>query len=615
MNRLSSATCDATHRQIGTSSKSSKNSSEVSRAKLKSPTGEERGRRRTSLLFLLFLLLVPICLCVASQVALLNLFMAQADEGVGSRLLADYATWAPQAINPLRPELIGTIRADQLTLAANAPGAGTLVPFVTGPGGTQIAGVGTPTPTVPLSPSASATPATLTATATPFLVFFPATDTPAGLPSATLSPFFTNTPVPPPPTPIPQADLAITKTDGITTLFPGGGLTYTIVVRNNGPAQVGNARVQDTFPAAISLATWACSSSPGSNCDTASGSGSINVTVDLLVTGTATFTVTVTTNAASPGCGTLVNTATVTPPPTRADPNLANNTATDIDTFANCADLEITKTDSADPVMFGNTFTYTITVTNHGPDSAANVIVTDGLSQVNWPPVAAVAPTVNSVTPSQGGCAAFPCNLGTILSGNSATITVSVTANTAGPITNAVAVSSSATDPGVFSNSASEPTDVRHKIVIDLFWFSSTGDTTADLDLIVVDASGQSINRFTLCDVDGINCLPAASPSNGEFSADVNCASPPGPVPSIASNNETAFWTTVGGPAGTYSITANYYQTCAGTQTIDWAVTVTVDNVLIQTYSAQASGIFFPPTTPLPGFPTTCTIGATVSCP
>ena len=601
----------------------------LSRAALKAPSGDERARRRNWLLLALALLLIPICLCVASQLALYNLGMNQANEDVVSRLAADYATWQPDSFNPLRPELIGTIRADQLTFAANSPALGTLVPFLPGPGSTQVANLPTGV-TLTAQPSTTADTPTTTPTATNIIIFFPATNTPT-LSPVTATAAATVTPPPPLPTSaptlsLPQANLSITKTDGVAALNPGDGLTYTIVVTNNGPANVNNALVQDAFPAAILTASWTCAASAGSLCDTPVGAGNINHTVDLLSGGTATFTVTVTTDSAASGV--LSNTATVTPPANRVDPNMANNTATDADTF-NSADLEITKTGSASMVMFGDTFSYTITVTNHGPNTATNVIVTDTLSQVNWPPVAAASPSVSLLTfaPNPNGCAGFPCNLGSIPNGGSATITFRATANTAGPITNAVAVSADQADPGAFANADSELTDVRHKVVIELFWYSSnppppaSNDTTADLDLIIIDPSGQTVARSTLCDGNGMSCFPALFPSFGEFSEDINCDGN-GTAPTLPSNNETAFWTSVGGPASppAYSITANYYETCAGSGTITWTVTVTVDNVAIVTppsFNGSATGSF-PSAFPFPAFTmltTTCTIGATVSCP
>ena len=60
-----------------------------------------------------------------------------------------------------------------------------------------------------------------------------------------------------------------------------------------------------------------------------------------------------------------------------ADPNGANNSASDIDTVTRSADLSIAKTDSADPVIPGQAFTYTLTVTNAGPSNATALTVSD----------------------------------------------------------------------------------------------------------------------------------------------------------------------------------------------------------------------------------------------
>jgi uncharacterized repeat protein (TIGR01451 family) len=43
------------------------------------------------------------------------------------------------------------------------------------------------------------------------------------------------------------------------------------------------------------------------------------------------------------------------------------------------ADVSISKIDSPDPVCFSNTLTYTLTVTNYGPNQATGVVVTDPL--------------------------------------------------------------------------------------------------------------------------------------------------------------------------------------------------------------------------------------------
>ena len=128
-----------------------------------------------------------------------------------------------------------------------------------------------------------------------------------------------------------QAELAITKTDGVTTAVPGTTTTYTIAVSNGGPSAVTGAVVTDTLPAAITGATWTCVASAGSACGAASGTGSIATTVNLLVGGTATFTVVA--SIAPSATGSLVNTASVAAPAGVTDPTPGNNTATDTDTL------------------------------------------------------------------------------------------------------------------------------------------------------------------------------------------------------------------------------------------------------------------------------------------
>lgn len=62
------------------------------------------------------------------------------------------------------------------------------------------------------------------------------------------------------------------------------------------------------------------------------------------------------------------------------DTNTANNNSSQATTVTNGADLAITKTDSPDPVNGGGRITYTINVTNNGPNDAVGVRVRDTLS-------------------------------------------------------------------------------------------------------------------------------------------------------------------------------------------------------------------------------------------
>ena len=59
------------------------------------------------------------------------------------------------------------------------------------------------------------------------------------------------------------------------------------------------------------------------------------------------------------------------------DPDGSNDSATEGTSVQTEADLSITKTDSADPVLAGTDLTYTLSVTNAGPSDATNVVVSD----------------------------------------------------------------------------------------------------------------------------------------------------------------------------------------------------------------------------------------------
>jgi uncharacterized repeat protein (TIGR01451 family) len=161
-----------------------------------------------------------------------------------------------------------------------------------------------------------------------------------------------------------QADLSITKTDGVASVAPGGSVTYTIVASNGGPGGATGATVADTFPADLTC-TWTCVGAGGGTC-TAAGAGNINDVVNLPSGGSVTYTASCTVSGAANG--TLSNTATVTSPAGVADPDPADNSATDTTTVtALGANVSGTKTVSAGPYNVGGAIVYTITLTNSGP--------------------------------------------------------------------------------------------------------------------------------------------------------------------------------------------------------------------------------------------------------
>lgn len=255
-----------------------------------------------------------------------------------------------------------------------------------------------------------------------------------------------------------NADLAITKTDGVTTATPGGSVTYTITASNAGPSAASGSTVADTFPAALTC-TWTCVSAGGGTC-TASGSGNINDTVNLPSAGSVTYTASCTISAAA--TGSLVNTATVTEPAGVSDPTPANNSATDTDTLAVSADLAITKTDGQTTVGPGATLTYTIVAGNAAGPSDASATVTDTppaeCASFNWTCAGA-----GTATCSASGSGAINDTVSLPVGGSvtyTATCVLAVGVVNA-TVSNTASVSiTGGTDPNPADNSATDQTQV-----------------------------------------------------------------------------------------------------------------------------------------------------------
>ena len=259
------------------------------------------------------------------------------------------------------------------------------------------------------------------------------------------------------------ADLAITKTDGVTSVVPGNATTYTIVVTNNGPSDVTGAKVADVLPAGIASATFTAAGSGGAAGFTASGSGNINDTIDLPVGGAVTYTVVA--NVASNATGTLANTATIAAPAGVTDPVPGNNSSTDIDTLTPQVTLVVAKTDGSSTYTPGGTTTYLVTVTNTGASDAADVTVTDLL-----PPGLTLTANVSCTATGSAGCGLISGSIGDISFGatgakvgagvgNSLVFTVPV-AFAAGMTTNPLQNTATATDVPTGATAADTDSDI-----------------------------------------------------------------------------------------------------------------------------------------------------------
>ena len=241
------------------------------------------------------------------------------------------------------------------------------------------------------------------------------------------------------------AGISITKTADPTTVQSGGTVTFTLNVANSGPSSAQNVIVSDP----IDLSSYSDVSVDPSQgtCDT-TVSCSLGTIVD---NGSATITITATVTA---GASTLTNNASVSS--TTPDPDPSDNSASASINVTTSADLAITKTGEANPNQ-GATTSYTLTVTNNGPNTADGVVVNDSL------------PSQFTATAAGGG--GFDCTLpggpgGTVVctlaslapTGGTPpqiTITGTVAAGTAGQsISDAATVTSNTGDPDQTNNTA-----------------------------------------------------------------------------------------------------------------------------------------------------------------
>ncbi|MCH9646901.1 MAG: carboxypeptidase regulatory-like domain-containing protein [Deltaproteobacteria bacterium] len=158
--------------------------------------------------------------------------------------------------------------------------------------------------------------------------------------------------------------------------------------------------------------------------------------IDLLQGETMTITFQVTVDDPPPaGVTSLVNTGSASygdvPPVTDTATNLLES-----------ADVAVTKT-LVTPGAFveGQTVSFTILVSNNGPLTATNIVVTDTPTNLTL---------VSVASPS---CGALPCIIPSLASGASEAITVTATINGLGDFDNAVTVAADQLDPDLSNNS------------------------------------------------------------------------------------------------------------------------------------------------------------------
>ncbi len=163
-----------------------------------------------------------------------------------------------------------------------------------------------------------------------------------------------------------SADLAITKSVSDATPSVGDFVNFNLAVTNSGPDAATGVVVSDALPSGLTYLT----SDTGAY-NPVAGQWSVG---NLAVGATATLRMTARIDDGTLGL-TIENVATVVPGD-QVDPNLTDNRAT-ASVHMPAADLQVRKTVSNATPAEGDEVTFTITLTNLGPDVALGIAIAD----------------------------------------------------------------------------------------------------------------------------------------------------------------------------------------------------------------------------------------------
>jgi len=322
----------------------------------------------------------------------------------------------------------------------------------------------------------------------------------------------------------PEADLSLSKVASPDPVLAGNDLTYAVTVTNNGPDDASSVTVRDDLP--LELTFGSCNATGGGTCD---GSGNNRtVTFESLPAGTSeTILITARVRDSTPDGASVSNTALMTS--LTSDPNSANDSDTVTVSVIHRADLVMGKVASPDPVVAGASLTYTVTVTNNGPNAASSVTVTDTL------PAELTFVSCNST--GGGVCGGTGNNrtvtFASLAAGVSATITIEATIGAAtlhgATLSNTASATSATFDPNSANNSATATTAVINQ---------------ADLG-VTKTASASAVQVGT--NVTYIITVANSAP-NSALNATLTDALPPGLT--FVSNSGASGWTCVNPTAG-----------------------------------------------------------------
>ncbi|MEO8673012.1 MAG: IPTL-CTERM sorting domain-containing protein [Tahibacter sp.] len=295
------------------------------------------------------------------------------------------------------------------------------------------------------------------------------------------------------------ADLALIK-GGPSVAGSGTTISYSLSVVNSGPDAAQSVVLSDPLPGTLTFTALTQDSGPAFSCTTpASGSnGTVTCTIATLAAGAgADFTLSASIPAGTPSGTTYTNTAGVA---SAQDPTPENDNSTVVTTVSS-ADLAVTKTGPAN-ITAGQTITYSIVLTNNGPDTSIGASFND-----LFPPNTTFASLVQNTGPTASCSAAAgsaACRIPILTFGASASFQIALAVYATTPngavLTNTANASADNFDPAGGNDSASSSATVANSVDLAV---SKSGPASV--------VAGQSVNYTIILSNNGPDAAVGAN--------------------------------------------------------------------------------------------------------
>jgi uncharacterized repeat protein (TIGR01451 family) len=273
-----------------------------------------------------------------------------------------------------------------------------------------------------------------------------------------------------------SADMTVAKT-GPGSAPPNTDVTYTITLTNAGPDAATSVALNDTLPGTMTFVSLTQNAGPTMSCSTPAvgAGGTVTCTLATFPAGTtANFSLT---GHIPPGTSAGTEFQSIATVSSDNDPTAENNAST-VTTIVSAADLAIVKAGPAS-VAHGQNITYTIAVSNSGPDAAVDVVWLDTLTNVTFVSLTQnTGPAFSCTTAAPGSSGTINCSTAVLASGASAQFTLVVNSGSDPATTrsNTASVSSSSGDPNTGNNSSTATTTLTAAADLTI---SKSGPATA----------------------------------------------------------------------------------------------------------------------------------------